>query len=189
MSDYASIGFRLHTGWAMVVAVAAEAGTMKILRRGRIELLPPGQNRFVYHQAAELPLAEAERLIESVRSSAEAAARIAIKTAIENLTATRACIPLGSASVPAQLAAVLQSHARIHTAEGALYCGAVASACEHLAIPLLTVRERDVWSLAAASLATSEQELKVRIDAVRGALGPPWTADHKIAAAAALIQT
>jgi len=68
-----------------------------------------------------------------------------------------------------------------------LYAGAVASACEHCGIPLITMRERDIWRRASASAGISESDLRARIDAVRQTVGPPWTADHKIATAAALI--
>jgi hypothetical protein len=188
MCGSASIGLRLHTGWAMLVAVAEEGDALRILHRCRVELLPPGTGRFVYHEASELPLADAERLIDSIRYTAEATARKNIRNAIENLKVTRACISRGSASVSNELRAVLQSHARVHAAEGALYFGATASACKHLGIPLITVRERDVWRLASASARMSQEKLKARIDAIRKTLGPPWTADHKIAAAATLVQ-
>lgn len=186
MPGRASIGFRLHTGWAMLVAVAAQGGVIRVLHRSRVELLPPGQGRFAYHEAAELSLPDAERLIESVRHIAESTALTAIQTATGNLTVTGACLPAGSASVPDDLIMVLRSHARIHAAEGALYAGAIASACDHLGIPLIKVRERDVWSRASLSAGMPERDLKAAIDAVRAALGPPWTADHKVAAAAAI---
>jgi hypothetical protein len=188
MSGLATIGFRLHTGWAMLVAVAAEGDALRVLHRCRMELLPPGLGRFVYHEAATLPLAEAERVIESVRRTAEDTALAALRSALQNLKVASACIPTGSASVPDDLAAVLRSHARIHAAEGALFAGAIASACKRLKIPLITVRERDLWSRASANAGMSEAELKAGIDAVRKTLGPPWTADHKIATAAALVQ-
>jgi hypothetical protein len=142
----------------------------------------------VYHEAAELPLPDTERLIESVRRTAEDTARTAIRSAIRNLKVTGACIPTGSASVPDDLVAVLQSHARIHAAEGALYAGVIASACQHFGIPLITVRQRDVWSRASVDVGMSEADLRAGIEAVRKALGPPWTADHKIATAAALVR-
>jgi hypothetical protein len=188
MSGCASIGFRLHTGWAMLVAVAAEGEALRVVHRCRVELFPPSRGRFVYHEAEELPLPDAGRLIESVRHTAEDTARTAVRSAIKNLKVTGACIPTGSASVPNDLAAVLGSHARIHAAEGALYAGAIASACEHFHIPLITVRERDVWSRASTNAGMSEADLRARIDAVRKTLGPPWTADHKIATAAALVR-
>ena len=188
MSGHASIGFRLHTGWATLVAVAAEEAALRVLLRCRLELLPPGQGRFVYHEAATLALPEAEKLVASVRRTAERTAREALSNAIRNLEVASACIPTGSSPAPDDLAAVLRSHARIHAAEGALYAGAIASACRALKIPLITVRERELWTRASANAAMLEPELKASIDAVRKALGPPWTADHKIATAAALVQ-
>jgi hypothetical protein len=188
MCGSASIGFRLHTGWATLVAVAKEGNTLRILHRCRVELLPTGTGRFVYHEPAELPFGDAERLIDSIRHTAEATAWTNIRSAIENLNVTRACISTGSASVSGDLRAVLQSHARIHAAERAQYFDATVSACNHIGIPLITVRERDVWRVASANTRMSEADLKARIDAVRQTIGPPWTADHKIAAAATLVQ-
>jgi hypothetical protein len=187
MSSQASIGFRVHTGWAVLVAVAAGRERIRILHRSRVELLPSGQGRFVYHESAELPLSDAEKRIESVRRLAENTATIAIGNAIGSLTVSRACIPMASASLP-ELAALLQSHARIHAAEGALYAGAIASACTHFSIPVINVREREVWTRASADTRVSEAELRDRIDALRKNLGPPWTMDHKVATAAALIE-
>ena len=71
MSNSARIGFRLHTGWAILVAVATERESPIVLHKCRLELLPPGMGRFVYHEAAELPLPDAEILIESVRQAAQ----------------------------------------------------------------------------------------------------------------------
>jgi hypothetical protein len=172
----------------MLVAIAAEGDALRVLHRCRMELLPAGRGRFVYHEAAELPLPDAERLIESVRHTAQDAARTAMLSAIEKLKVIGACIPAGSASVPDSLAEVLRSHPRLHAAEGALYAGAIASACTHFGIPLITVRERDVWSRASANAGMSEADLKIAIDAVRKTLGAPWSADHKIATAAAICQ-
>jgi SH3-like domain-containing protein len=98
-----------------------------------------------------------------------------------------ACIPTGATALPDDLTAVLRSHARIHAAEGALYARAIAVACEELGIPVLSVRERGVWERAASSTGIAEGELRTQIDAVRKAVGAPWTADHKRAMAAALI--
>jgi hypothetical protein len=187
MPGCASLGFRLHTGWAMLVAVASDGEEFRVLHRCRIELLPPGLGRFVYHDAANLPPLEAERLIDSVRHAAENSALKTIQGTLQSLKVTRACIPTGSAPAPDDLATVLRSHTRIHAAEGALYAGAIASACGHLNIPLITAPERDVWSRASASAGMPEVELKARINAVRNVLGPPWTMDHKIATAAALV--
>ncbi len=173
----------MHTGWAMLVAVSGEA----VLRRCRVELYP-ARGRFVYHEAAELELPEAVELVEAVRGIAGENALTAIRSAIDGLKVRGACIPTGSSPVPEDLATVLRSHARIHAAEGALYAGVIAAACEHLEIPVITVRERDVWTRASASAGVPEAQLRAQVDAVRKSLGPPWTADHKIATAAAMIR-
>ena len=188
MSELASIGFRLHTGWAMLVVIAADGAPFRVLHRRRMELLPPGLGRFVYHDAANLPLPEAGRLIESVRHAAEDTALEVLRSTIKNLKVISACIPTGAASVPEDLASVLRSHTRIHAAEGALYSGAIASACKHLGIPLIEVRERDIYSRASKSMGMSEAEVKGGVSEVRKFLGPPWTIDHKIAMAAALVR-
>jgi len=185
--ERASAGFKLHTGWATLVAIAAE-GALRVVHRCRVELLPPGGVRFVYHQAAELPISDAEKLIESVRRISEDSAGTNIRSALEKVDVTRACIVTAGAAVPNDLALTLRSHAQIHAAEGALYARVVADACVHLGFPVLTVREREVWSRASESTGMAEADLKARIDDVRKALGPPWTADHKIAAAAALVR-
>jgi hypothetical protein len=169
----------------MLVAVSAP---LQVRHRCRLELLPVGSGRFVYHQAAELPLADAAELIEATRTAAETTAVTAIGDAIQDFKVIGACLPTGSTTVPDDLAAVLRSHPRIHTAEGALYAGAIASACAKFGIPVITVRERDVWGRASVSTGLAEAELKARIDALRKTLGAPWTADHKIATAAALVQ-
>ena len=186
MRPAAAIGFRLHTGWAILVAVSADGETPRVLHRCRIELLPAGVGRFVYHRAATLSLAEAKELIGSVRQIAEATARTAIQSAIANLDVKGVCIPPAAAADPDELEAVLRSHARIHSAEGALYAGAIAAACRQLGLALIAVRERDVWSRACEKTGMAEATLKAGIDGVRKSLGPPWTADHKIAMAAAI---
>ena len=176
----------MHTGWAVLVAVAAD-NPPRMVHRCRIEMLPAGHRRFVYHEAANRELEEARRLIEEVRDTAEKGALAALRRTIENWKVLGACIPTGATALPDDLAAVLRSHARIHAAEGALYAGAIAAACAELGIPVLTVRERGVWERAAISTGTAEAKLRERIDAVRKVAGAPWTADHKLAMAAAMI--
>ena len=171
MSGCASIGFRLHTGWAMLVAVAAEGEVLLVLRRCRVEMLPPGRGRFVYHEAAELPLPDAESLIESVRRIVEDTARTALGSAIHDLKVTGASIPTGPASVPDDLAAVLRSRRHAGTLTSR------RSSCAS-----------ETYGRASANAGMAEADLKAAIDAFRKALGAPWTRDHKIATAAAHVR-
>src|SRR6266568_9103663 len=137
MATRAALGFKLHTGWATLVAVAGEPGAVQVLFRERIELLPPDKSvpRFVYHEAAELPLSRATALVKRVREASQKAARLAIQGALRNLDSRGAkadvCGVLsGSTPVPDDLSRILRSHPLIHAAEGALFQQAIVSASE-----------------------------------------------------------
>jgi hypothetical protein len=165
-----------------------------VLFRGRIELLPPGESvpRFVYHEAAELPLSRASALVKRAREASQKAARLAIKDALHDLDSRGAkadvCGVLsGSTAVPDDLSRILRSHPLIHAAEGALFQQAIVSAGESCGLAVTTVREREVWPRAAAAWGRAEPELRKEMDGLRKSVGAPWSADHKTAAAIALL--
>ena len=98
----------------------------KVYLRRRVELLDGSVPRFVYHSAAEMPLADAVRLIRSVEEIASAHAQSAMKDTIEhlqaaNLVVTACGVAVGSTKLPVDLSAILRSHALIHAGEGALF--------------------------------------------------------------------
>ena len=190
----AALGFKLHTGWAMLVAVTGQPRELQVMFRGRIELLPRDESvpRFVYHEAAELPPARATTLVNSAREASQKAARLAIKDVLRDLESREAkaavCGVLsGSTPVPDDLSRILRSHPLIHTAEGALFLQAIVSACESYGLMVTPIRERDVWARAAAVWGLTEPGLRKEMDALRRSLGAPWSADHKTAAAVALV--
>ena len=182
-----ALGFKIHTGWAAVVAARRPQGHAEILLRRRIELLPPDGSvpRFVYHQAAELPIAEASRLIKRAARAAQEAAHDALATVLEELrdkqvTIEAAGIATGSTAVPSDLKSILAAHTLIHAAEGALFQEALAPTCEARGLAVTRVRERDLWLQLG-------QEAQRELDSLRGLIGPPWGADQKTAAGAALV--
>jgi hypothetical protein len=189
-----AIGFRLHTGWAVLVAVAGEPGGLELLLRRRIELLPPGDSvpRFVYHEASKLPASQAAELIRRAEAASREAARIAVRDALNHLRSldlvvTAAGTPSGSRPVPRDLSTVLRSHPMIHTAEGALFQQAVVSACKGCGLEVTSVREREVWFNAATKWGLKEAGLRKQVDSLRKSVGAPWGTDQKIATAFALL--
>jgi hypothetical protein len=176
-----ALGFRLHTGWAAMVAVSAD---YQVYLRRRVELLDSGMARFVYHAAAEMELTGAEELIRRTQDTAQGNARKAVADALGHLRSQGvrpvACgVAVGSSKVPGDLAAIIASHALIHAAEGALFQRAVIAASEQNKLTVTATREKQLWVQA-------DPELRKRIEQMRNAFGPPWSADQKIAAAAAL---
>jgi hypothetical protein len=82
---------------------------------------------------------------------------------------------------------ILSSHALIHAAEGEFYRDAVATACERGKLPVLRIRERDAFRQASDQIGLPECQLKERVAALGKDLGPPWTADQKLATLAGWI--
>jgi hypothetical protein len=163
------------------------------LLRRRIELLPRDNSvpRFAYHQAAELPASQAAELIERAEAASQAAARVAINEVRDHLRSRdlavkAAGISCGSRPIPEDLSTVLGSHPLLHAAEAALFRQAVALACKHCGLAVISVRERDVWGEAATTWGLKEAELRKQVDGLRTA-GAPWGTDQKTAAAFALL--
>jgi hypothetical protein len=194
MAMRAALGCKLHTGWAMLVALTGQPGEIQVLFRGRIELLPPDESvhRFVYHEAAEMPLPRATALVKRASEASQKAARLAVKEVLRELDSRGAkaavCGVLsGSTPVPDDLSRILRSHPLIHAAEGALFQQAIIAACESCGLAITAARDREVWSRAAAAWGLVEPGLRKEVDALRASVGAPWSADHKTAAAIALL--
>ena len=194
MTQRAALGFKLHTGWGVLVAVAGRPSEIQVLLRRRFELLPPNSSipRFVYHAASEMPLAQATELVKRGMKAAQAAACLAVKNAVEELSSRGVRVDIcgvlsGSTVVPNDLAAILRSHPMIHSAEGTLFQNAIVSACERRGLTVVLSREREVWVRAAAAWDVTDPALRKNVDRLRKSLGSPWSADHKSATAIALL--
>jgi len=183
----AALGFKLHTGWAAVVAVANAPGNIRILLRRRLELLPAGKTlpRFAYHAAAELPERDAFELLERVTAACRVTTQAALQQLLtelhsQHISVAAAGIPTGSTKLPESLASILRSHTLIHTAEGRLFQQAVVAACEGQGLNVICPTERAMWS-------TLGSDVREKLDGLRKTVGSPWGADQKTATAAALM--
>ncbi|HME36883.1 MAG TPA: hypothetical protein VKF84_16740 [Candidatus Sulfotelmatobacter sp.] len=184
----------MHTGWAVVVAVAGVPGKFEVLLRRRVELLPPGDSvpRFVYHKAAELPPSQAAELVARAETVSHEIALIAVKDVLDHLRSLvcvikTAGLTCGSKPVPKDLSAVLRSHPLIHTAEAALFQRALASACQSWGLRVVSARERELWLNAAGTWGVKEPQLRKQVDGLRKSVGAPWGTDQKVAAAFAML--
>jgi hypothetical protein len=91
-------------------------------------------------------------------------------------------IILGSGRALPGLEAILKSHALIHTAEGEFFRNELVEACKHCGLPVLGVKEKELFEHGAAKLGTAKGELERRVQEMGKTIGPPWTQDQKYAA-------
>jgi hypothetical protein len=187
--SFAVLGFRPHTYWTAVVALAGRPDAPRVLERRRI-VFADGEERFVYHHAAEAPAASAPSLIAAARAATQTNATREISELIADLqlggVAVRtAVVPGSGAKSPEKLEDVLRSHARIHAAEGAFYRDVVASACQVTGLEVHRVVERHLPALVSGLLDVEGSELAARLKEIGAALGPPWGEDYRLATQAA----
>lgn len=157
-----ALGICVHTGWAACVVVEGTRRRSRILANARIEIVA-GPDRFCYHRASALPSNARARWLAGLRRRALAEAR----RALAPLLAYRigACAIVARAGEAGALAAVLEAHPRIHTAEGCFYRDVILAACGARAIVVTPA------SLDPSKAGPGE--------------GPPWGRDQKLAALAA----
>ncbi|MEU5878346.1 hypothetical protein [Spirillospora sp. NPDC047279] len=182
----AVIGFREHSGWAVMVAVGGDARAPKVILRERVDLLDdPELPAQAYHAAAGRDLDEAAALIAAVERSARAAARDVLAAAVAELDGHEVeavALGLDRGGLPEDLAKVLANHMSLHAGEGELYREALAEAAgDH---GLRTVRQ-DFRALGTAAAPVLGADARDRVASWRREIGPPWARDHKDAALAA----
>ncbi len=185
----ATLGFRAHSGWAMLVGLAGAVAEPAVVLRRRIEL-SARTPRQPYHAAEGLPFTQAEGLVRQAADEAADLAGRAVKEAVAELRAkghepAAAGLLLAAGRPLPGLRDVLASHALIHAAEGELFRDVLRQASRRQDLRLAEVRERELSERAARTLRRSEAELERRLAEWGRALGPPWTQDEKSAALAA----
>ena len=185
----AALGLRAHSGSAALVALAGSLESPDVVIRRRIVTADAavGGSKQPFHTAEPLELADAAAWIDKCTESTKQLSREAVRTAISDLRGRGlevvGCgVILGSGrSLPA-LEAILASHAMLHTAEGEFYRQALVEAGKHCGLPVVGIKERDVYEQGAAHWHISVVELRSRIAALGRGIGPPWTQDQKYAA-------
>jgi len=178
--DRRAIGFRAHSGWAMAVVVAGSPAGPVIVARRRIGTADPSitGSRQPFHAAEPLPYEQAEALVLRCRASSTALAQAAVCALVGTHRITTAALLCGSGRPLPGLAAILRSHALIHTAEGELFRDILIEAIRHCGLPLEKIKEKEAWSLATPALRNQIEKLKKQV-------GAPWTRDEKLATLAA----
>jgi hypothetical protein len=185
----AMVGLAPHSGWAAAVVLAGSAAAPRVVLRERLELAAAdlAGARQPYHALAGLPPEEAERRLEHYSAAAGRLALSALGGLIER-SRTAGVEPAGAGILAATgrsgatLAAILASHALIHTADGQHFRAALARACASLGLAVTQLPQRLLAAEAAGPLRRAPGELAAALRALGRGIGPPWGADQKNAA-------
>jgi hypothetical protein len=188
----AAVGFRVHSGWSALVAVAQDGRQPIVLCRKRVQLVETFNYDFrqPYHTAKKSSLEEGREFISLVRSQAAKLAATGLREAQAELKPAgyrlkAAALLLASGRALPALEEILASHALIHTADGELFREAVAEACAGCKLRLSRIREKQLLAEAAQALKVGEAALQKRVTELGRLLGAPWSQDEKFATLAA----
>jgi hypothetical protein len=185
----AALGFREHSGWGIAVVLAGTPRAPEVLERRRMLLCDPGLPRQPYHESEQAPLEVARAAVRQVEESARANGVREIGVLLGAAAAkgaTVAVAAVGGKPVPLPpFEKIVRSHALLHAAEGELYREMLAVAAEECGLRVVRFVPKELFVTAAADLAMEPDALRERVASMGKPLGPPWTADHKEATAAA----
>ena len=169
-----ALGFRPHTGWAAMVAVADDGGRVEVVDRRRAALLDETLPPQVFHAAAALPAEEAEELIGRVRSDAcDAAIAVFEEVAGALGDVLGVGVVAWQPAVPEGLDQILASHQLMHAAEGDLYRGALQDGADAVGLSVYQFLPADLPSTAAAAVGLTPQVITDELADLGRRVGPP----------------
>jgi len=185
----AAVGFRVHSGWAALVALAVEKGGPVVLVRERVQMVETFTYEFrqPYHTALKLGIEEGRGFVARSRGEARRLALRAIRDVGARLEARgyelgRCGLVLASGRALPGLEQILASHALIHTADGELFREALLHASARCGLEAVKVKEKELVDSASEEFHLTASALQNRLKELGRAMGPPWSQDEKFAA-------
>lgn len=193
---HAAVGFRAHSGWTALIALAVTNGVPVVLARERVHLVETFTYEFrqPYHTAEKMPPDEGRAFVSRVQSEARRLAFQAIHKLNGDLQergyALACCgLLLASGRPLPRLDRILASHALIHSADGELFREALLRASARCGLKALAVKERELLDAASRALRRKPADLTHRVADLGRPLGPPWSQDEKLASLVAWLAT
>ncbi len=182
--DNGIIGISDHGGWAVLVTVAGD-GTL--LDRRRVELVDEDLPKIPHHSEGQvLPLPEAVALVKRVQESAERHAKLRLEAVESSLPGRITGVALRQCQgLPPTIAERIADYRAQNVADWVMYRKALAAAAEARGWVVHWFDAKKV--LDAASEALRIENLDAHFLQLRKSIGPPWSKDHKVAMAAAIV--
>jgi hypothetical protein len=195
-SRSAVVGVAEHGSSAALVTVTAEG---QLLDRRRIELTDPGLPTHPHHHegswavgrymnipgARVLPMADVVALVERVHASAARRARESLETLSASVDVPITAIAVRACPVlPPTIEERIADNRAQTVADSVMYREALATAAGMRGWSVHWYDRDRVFRDAATAL--GQQDIDAVLRAMGRAIGPPWQAKHKLAAAAAI---
>ena len=177
------LGIADHLGWAIAVTASADH---EVVDRRRIELVEPGMSPApIHYESRRLDVAATASLVAQARASVVRAASVALDEIASALP-----VPVSSISLrvwpldfPDDIA--VQRRAPYEArADAIMYRQELAELAHARGWEVHVYDAKAVVDQAARLLAGRADEV---LNGPRAALGPPWTKDHRVALAAAIV--
>ena len=191
-STQAAVGFRVHSGWAAVVAVCFEKGIPVVLAKQRVHLVDTFTYEFrqPFHTAEKMLLGQASDFISRMQAEARRLAygairELASRTKEQGVKLTRCGLLLASGRPLPALDKILGSHALIHTADGELFREALLHASARYGLREFKIKEQELLECAEQVLRLKSASLMSRATELGKPFGAPWSQDEKFATLAA----
>ena len=186
----AALGFRVKSGWAMVVLVSASSPPTVIDRR-RVDLSDPAvaDSTQPFHAALDLPKAAAAKAVARLVRCVERSSQRAIAELIEHYRAggyriVGAGIVVGSTVDPQT---IRNDHIRAHAEEGRLFRVVIENALKLSRLKSSVTREKDSLAEGRKMLGISESRLRTELIRLGKVVEGSWRAEEKSATLAALM--
>jgi hypothetical protein len=184
----AAIGFRVHSGWAAVVAVCVDKGAPVVLAKQRVHLVETFTYEFrqPYHTAEKMLLGQAREFISRMQTEARRLAYRAVRelesrTQEQGVKLTRCGLLLASGRPLPALDKILSSHALIHTADGELFREALLHASARCGLRDFRIKEKELLDRAGQVFRLKSADLMGRVTELGRPFGSPWSQDEKFA--------
>jgi hypothetical protein len=176
------LGIADHFGWAVAVTVSGH----EVVDRRRIELVEPGVSPAPFHyESTRLSVAATASLVAEVRASVARAASAAFDEIAAELPGPVRSIAIRGwpPDFPADIEVLRRSPWEAR-ADGVMYRQELGRLAQARGWEVCRYDARTILDEAALILGEGAAEV---LQSPRSTLGPPWTRDHRVAMAAAIV--
>jgi len=181
----AALGFRVKSGWAMVVLLSGASSPPRVIDRRRVELADPAvpESTQPFHAGLDLAKAAGAKVVARLVRCVERSSERAIAELIKPYRAgghriVGAGIVVGSTVDPQS---IRNDHIRAHAEEGRLFRVVIEDALKLSRLAFSVTREKDLMSKATKALGISEGKLRADLTTMGKAVDGPWRAEEKAA--------